>query len=204
MKLIEAVKLSGNPFIVPDCGRDTLPEFFKDMGFKVGAEIGAYRGEFSAKFCAVGLQMFVIDPWMGFVGQGRTQQVQSTQDGYYEAAKKNLAPYQNCFMIRKTSMDALSDFRDGSLDFVYIDGDHNFRHAAEDIYEWSKKVKRGGVVAGHDYFNTPSFARNVVCNVKSVLDSYVQAFDIKNWYIYKPEKGLDPNDKYYSWLFIKA
>ena len=201
--MIEAIKYEGSPFIIPDCGRDNLPQFFKEMGLKVGAEIGAYKGEFSAKFCKAGLYMYVIDPWLGFAGQGRTQQVQSTQDGYYEDAKRNLAPHQNCTIIRKASMDALTDFKDNSLDFTYVDGDHNFRHAAEDIYEWAKKVKIGGVVAGHDYFDTPFFARNVVCNVKAVLDAYVKAFNITNWYIYKPEKGVDPNDRYYSWFFIK-
>lgn len=204
MKLQDAIKQKGNPFIVPDCGRDTLPEFFKDMGFKVGAEIGAWRGEFSAKFCDAGLKMYVIDPWMPFSGQGRTQKLQEVQDGYYELAKKNLAPYSNYKIIRKTSMDALNDFVDGSLDFVYIDGDHSFRYAAEDLVEWTKKVRSGGIVAGHDYFNTLATAQNVVCNVKAVLDAYVLAFDIDNWYIYKPDdhKG-NPNDKYYSWLFIK-
>ncbi len=48
-------------------------------------------------------------------------------------------------------MDALEDFEDNSLDFVYIDGDHNFKHISEDIYEWTKKVRSGGIVSGHDY-----------------------------------------------------
>jgi hypothetical protein len=203
MEFLEAIKQIGSPFIIPDCPRTKLPDFFKEMGYKVGAEVGAYRGEFSAKFCAAGLKMYVIDPWMGFAGQGRTQQVQATQDGYFEDAKKALSPYPDCVIIKKTSMDALEDFKDGSLDFVFLDGDHNFRHAAEDIYEWAKKVRVGGVVAGHDYFDTPFFARNVVCNVKTVVDAYTKAFNITNWYIYKPDRSNDPNDRYYSWMWIK-
>lgn len=203
MKFIDAIKEKGNPFVIPDCGRDGLPKFFKEMGYKIGAEIGVYRGEFTEKFCKSGFEMYAIDPWLGFSGQGRTQQVQYTQDSYYEQAKKVLIPFNNCHIIRKTSMDALEDFKDESLDFVYIDGDHNFRHASEDIYEWSKKVRKGGIVSGHDYFNTPSFARNVVCNVGIVLDAYVKAFDIDNWYIYKPDNAIDPNDRYYSWFFLK-
>jgi len=155
------------------------------------------------KFCKAGLKVYGIDPWMSFKGQGRTQEVQYTQDGYYEDAKKILIPYKNCTIIRKTSMDALEYFEDGSLDWVYLDGDHNFRHAAADIYEWAKKVRSGGVVSGHDYFNTPSFARNVVCNVGIVVDAYTKAFDIENWYIYKPDKPKDTNDRYHSWMWVK-
>jgi len=203
MKLIEAIKNSGNPFIIPDCGRDSLPEFFKERGYNTGIEVGVLKGEFTEKFCKEGFKVYAVDPWIGFSGQGRTQKEQYVQDGYYEQAKKVLIPYKNCVIIRKTSMDALADFKDGSLDFCFIDGNHDFRHVAEDIFEWSKKVRVGGVVAGHDYWDTASFARNMVYNVKAVLDAYVKAFDITNWYIFKPEKSSDPNDKYYSWMFVK-
>jgi len=205
MKLIEAIKQNGNPFIIPDCGRDSLPEFFKEMGYKVGAEIGVLTGDFTEKFCRAGLKMYAIDPWMGFSGQGRHQNEQSVQDGYYEQAKKVLIPFKNCTIIRKTSMEALADFKNESLDFCYIDGDHDFRHTAEDIYEWTKKVKLGGVVSGHDYFNTAPFARNIVCNVKAIVDAYINLFEIENFYLIggsKTAKHGDP-DKYHSWFFIK-
>ena len=205
MTLLEAIKQKGKPFTIPDSSRNDLPQFFVDRGYKVGAEIGVYKGEFTKKFCEAGLKIFAIDPWMGFQGQGRTQQVQYTQDAYYEQAKKVLIPFENCSIIRKTSMDAVEDFKDGSLDFVYIDGDHNFRHAAEDIYEWAKKVRIGGIVSGHDYFCTPSFARNVVCQVKPVVDAYIKMMEIENFYLCgrtgKVEHG--GQDKYYSWFFIR-
>lgn len=203
MKFVEALKQKGAPFIIPDCSRSELPQFFKDIGYEVGAEIGAHKAEFTAEFCEVGLEMFVIDPWIGFSGQGRHQKEQAVQDDYFRIAMNNLEPYDKYRVLRKTSMDALEDVKDGSLGFIYIDGNHNFRHAAADIFEWSKKVKTGGIVAGHDYFDTASHARNVVCNVKAVLDAYTKAFDIDNWYIYKPDKPKNANDKVYSWLFIK-
>ena len=203
MTFTEAIKQSGNPFIIPDCGRDSLPEFFVEMGYKMGIEVGVLRGKFSERLCKTGLEVYAIDPWIGFSGQGRTQNEQHIQDGYYEQAKKTLAPYKNCTIMRKTSMDALTYFKDGSIDFCFIDGNHNFRHAAEDIFEWSKKVRVGGVVAGHDYCDTAPFARNIVCNVKAVLDAYIKVFDIPNWYIYRPEGATDPDDRCYSWMFFR-
>lgn len=204
MNLIDGIKLQGAPARIPDCSRDGLPQFFKEMGYEVGAEIGAHKGEFTEKFCVEGFKMYAIDPWIGFSGQGRDQQVQFVQDGYYEEAKRRLIPFETCVIVRKTSMEALGDFKDRSLDFVYIDGDHNFRHAAEDIYEWTKKVRVGGAVSGHDYFDTPHFARNIVCNVKAVVDAYTKAFDITNWFIFKPDNSSDPNDKYHSWMFFRT
>jgi len=203
MKLIDGLKQRGKPFIIPDCSRNGLPELFVQMGFRIGAEIGVYRGQFSEKFCIAGLKMYAIDPWMAFRGQGKHQRMQEVEDGYYAETVKRLAPYPDCTIIKKTSMEALDDFRDGSLDFVYIDGDHNFRHAAEDIFEWSKKVRAGGVVSGHDYWNTNYYARNLVCNVGVIVDAYTKAFIITNWYIYKPDNSRDPNDLKFSWLWKK-
>jgi len=181
--------------------RNHLPQFFVDKGFKVGAEIGVHRGFFTEKLCEVGLLIYGIDPWIPFWGQGRTQNKQEVQDDYYEDSKQRLSSFKNCTLIQKTSMDALEDFEDNSLDFVYIDGDHNFKHISEDIYEWTKKVRSGGIVSGHDYFNTIPEANNVLCHVKNVVDAYVKTFN-RELYIYGDEKG-EARERKLSWLFIK-
>ena len=36
------------------------------------------------------------------------------------------------------------------LDFVYIDGNHSFKHAKQDIEMWWEKLKPGGILCGHD------------------------------------------------------
>ena len=48
-------------------------------------------------------------------------------------------------------MDAVKDFDDESLDFVYIDGNHLYPAVKKDIDLWWPKVKAGGVMGGHDY-----------------------------------------------------
>ncbi len=203
MKLIDAIKLSNaekqneSPFNVPDCGRDELPEFFCEMGYVVGAEIGVYRGEFTEKFCKAGLQIYAIDPWLPFVGQGKSEQRQDMQDYNYDQAKKILSQYKNCTMVREYSMDALKHFEPKSLDFVYIDGDHRFRYIAEDISEWYAKVKNGGVIAGHDYYATTPSANNLICQVKPVVDAFIQTYGITNFYTF------GRSDRFLSWMFIK-
>jgi Methyltransferase domain len=39
----------------------------------------------------------------------------------------------------------------GSIDFVFIDGDHRYEGVKKDIDAWYPIVRSGGVIAGHDY-----------------------------------------------------
>lgn len=177
--------------------RNDLPKVFKDMGYKVGTEIGVYQGEFTKKFCEMGLKMYAIDPWAAYLGAGRSENKTDKQDLNYDIAQKTLSPYPDCKLIRKSSMDALEDFTDESLDFVYIDGDHRFRYIAEDLTEWYKKIKSGGAISGHDYFCTSPNANNVLCHVKHVVDAFVKTYELNNLYV------IGQNDKTPSWVIIK-
>jgi len=174
------------------------------MGFKVGAEIGVYKGAFTEKFCKAGLKIYAIDPWMAYQGAGRTQQEQARQDFLYGHTQRTLAPYKNCTIIRATSMEALKQFEDGSLDFVYIDGDHSFRHIAEDIAEWSIKIRSGGIVSGHDYFFYGPKVTRLVCQVGPVVDAYIKVMEIENFYSFGQIKNApDKDNRFPSWMFVK-
>ncbi len=199
MRLIDGVKLQGRPAVIHECPRESLPEFLVSQGYKVGAEIGVYKGAFTARFLQVGLKMFAIDPWMPFTGQGRSQHKQEVQDEIFNIAQVTLKPWTatgQCQIIRKASMEALANFRLGDLDFVYIDGNHEFPNGAQDLYEWNKIVRPGGVMSGHDYFNTPPHASNVLCHIKAVVDAYTGLYQIENWWVFG-------NPKYRSWMWIK-
>lgn len=51
------------------------------------------------------------------------------------------------------SIDAALLFPNFSIDFVMIDGGHDEASVRRDIGFWCPKVRRGGVIAGHDYLN---------------------------------------------------
>ena len=51
MKLRDAIKEKGNPFWIPDCTRDELPQFFVELDFKVGVEVGVSRGGNIVDYC---------------------------------------------------------------------------------------------------------------------------------------------------------
>ena len=208
MEIFKGIKqLKGNPVEIPDCSRLGLPEFFKQMGFKVGVEIGVYKGAFLEKFCEAGLEIYGIDPWRPYVDFDIEQDNRkSRQEFLYQHTKKALAPYDNVTLIRKLSMEALADFEDGSLDFVYIDGNHKLKYVTEDICEWSKKVKKGGVISGHDYVHPKRVeGRFNNLHAKFAVDAYVQAYRIKNWYLLgrqDPTVAGERRDRFRSWMWI--
>lgn len=197
MKFMDGIKLTGFPAIIPRTSRNHLPAFLVEMGYKVGAEIGVYKGEYTQKFCLAGLKMYGIDPWMHYPNYRRHSR-ETPQDVTYGIAQQSVKGF-DATLIRKTSMDALADFPDESLDFVYIDANHAFPYVAQDIYEWQRKVRKGGIISGHDYFNCnhhPYWLR--VCHVKYAVDVCVKLFGVETFYIF------GDRDRCPSWMWIKA
>lgn len=192
---------------IPDCKRRDLPKFFKEMGYKVGVEIGVYFGQFTKFLLNDDMRVYAIDPWLAYEDYhpGKVN-YQKRQNMIYENAKIRLKDYPNCKIIRKTSMEALKDFEDESIDFVYIDGHHGFKYVTEDIYEWSKKVRKGGIISGHDYTVSPYKDNDpFVLQVQYVIDAYTKAFQIKKWYVLGSLDFVEgeARDRCRSWMWIK-
>lgn len=49
------------------------------------------------------------------------------------------------------SVDVSAEFADESLDFVYLDDDHEYEGITRSLNAWYPKVKPGGVICGHDF-----------------------------------------------------
>jgi len=200
MKIKDGLKLPGRTVTIPDCDRNDLPEFMRQMGCRVGAEIGVDKGEYTEVLCQGGLYVYAIDPWVMY-----EDYFEPTTEDHYVIAKDRLAKY-DCRIIKRTSMEALQFFKDDSLDFVYIDGNHSFVYIAQDIYYWSKKVRKGGIVAGHDYYyHRAKDGNRFKMNVRHVVDCYVKAAGIKKLYILgsKEMRPGEKRDRYRSWFWIK-
>jgi hypothetical protein len=211
MRIIDGIKHTGTPFEIPDVGRRQLPGFFKQMGYKVGVEIGVQRGSFSRRLLRVGLEVYAVDPWLSYRDYHAFTGYQNHQDKVFTAAKENLKPWIDsgkCHMVRKKSMDAVGDFEDESLDFVYIDGHHGFKFVTEDIWAWSKKVRKGGVISGHDYaYGRWKELEPYVLQVKEVIDGWTQANRIFPWYVIGAKSKTKENerrDQYRSWMWFKG
>lgn len=205
MKLIEALSERGRPFEIPDASRDDLPALFTELGFKVGAEIGVYKGENLRLYCQAGLKMYGIDPWApSWVGQS-----QERAEYLYQKARRNLRPWLesgSLELLRMTSLEAAARFADESLDFVYIDGDHRFPAVAADLAAWTYKVKRGGIISGHDYQINRLDARDpMVTHVAPALWSWLGIIRQRHWYVIGRERAApgEKRDKYRSWFWVR-
>lgn len=190
MKLIDSLQLKGQPAEIPDCSRDDLPQFFVDLGHKVAAEIGVDRGEYSQKFCEADLKLYAIDPWQRYKDYEDTRD-QKHLDHLHDTTKKNLSQYPNYSIVRKTSIQAAETFADNSLDFVYIDRNHQLKYVIEDLVIWSKKVRVGGIISGHDYIYTNPQTQAGICHVIYAVNAFTRAYKIDNWYLLGRKERLE-------------
>lgn len=172
--------------------RDDLAKLFAELGFKVGVEIGVERANYSEVLCKANPSMLLygVDPLIPYHGY-REHVSKEKMDGFYEEVVSKMSEH-NFKHVRKFSLDAVKDFKDGSLDFVYIDGNHDFQNTTNDIVEWSKKVRKGGIIAGHDYNRNKK--KDYRCHVKDVVQGYTYALDIKPYFI--------TSDKSPSWFWV--
>ena len=56
-------------------------------------------------------------------------------------------------LVQGYSLEVAEKIPDGSLDFVFIDGDHSFEAVRDDVRVWERKVRPGGMISGHDLFD---------------------------------------------------
>jgi hypothetical protein len=59
--------------------------------------------------------------------------------------------HESITLFAMYSVQAASLIADGSLGMVYIDAEHSYQSVKEDILLWRPKIKKGGILAGHDY-----------------------------------------------------
>ncbi len=128
----------------------------------IGLEIGVHDG-WHALDMMENLpidKLYLIDPWMSYEeyyeSVGNPRKTQKALDERMRVAQKILKKYgDKVKFIRKLSDDALSDFKDESLDFIYIDGNHQYEFVKKDVENYYPKVKKGGVIGGDDYTHSP-------------------------------------------------
>jgi Methyltransferase domain len=109
----------------------------------IGVELGVAEGVFSERMMASGR----FAKFMGVDMYADSHDV-----AQYKRTLKRLGLWSNYKLLRMRFDEAFDLFDDDSLDFVYVDGyAHGGEEGGETIFEWFKKVKIGGVIAGDDY-----------------------------------------------------
>lgn len=149
----------------------------------VGVEIGVARGD-NAKNILETLpvqKLYLVDPYMLYL---EDEILIMTYKDYFSTAKKKLLKFKGKVkFILKYSLEAIDSIPD-NLDFVYIDGNHNYEFVKKDIELYYPKVRRSGVIGGHDFtakFNGLCRAVNEFIN-ENKLKKYTKNAD---WWIVK-------------------
>ena len=198
------IKVTPAPLLtIPDgkgMSRNDLYKVFNQMGFKVGCEVGVWQGDNAVAMLQSipNLKLYLVDPYANYplIRKPRGEDRIAHAKG---RAIRHTAQYDRVF-IEKMSEDAAKEIPDDSLDFVYIDGEHTYDFVLLDIILWSRKVRRGGVVSGHDYYSD----RRHKIGVREAVDDYVKFHGLE---LHLTEAKCEPIPKhgrnFPSWYWVK-
>jgi len=140
-----------SPIRVMGFQRTHLYSLYHTLGYTKGAEIGVRWGKNAIDMCEAipSLDLIAIDPWCDYSDVDKIL-TDEKHERMFKKAQTVLAPYNITFM-RMKSMDAVVHVQPESLDFIYIDGNHCFDYIMEDLIEWTRKVRKDGMISGHDF-----------------------------------------------------
>ena len=193
-----------SPIEIPNQGREMLGDLFRELNYKEGAEIGVEAGRFSFQLLSrnPSMTLHCIDPWQSYDGYIDPINLKDLP-GTMQVAKDRLKGL-NANFIQDFSMRAVRSFADNSLDFVYIDGNHNLPYVMNDIIQWHKKVRVGGIVAGHDYVRGHK-DRPTILRVVEAVNWYTELKPIPIWFLIGTKAKIDGQirDNSRSWMWVK-
>ena len=194
---------SGQAKTVPGMTRQHLYRLFNELGFKKGAEVGLFRGRNArTMFREIpGLKLYGIEPYDDQPTSTRHKTVPRYERNRNSATGR--LRHWDMTIIEKFSEIAVQDIPYDSLDFVYIDGDHSYDYVMLDIILWTRRVRPGGIVAGHDYIDKNGYRHAFDINVKEAVDDYTRIHNINNWYLTDPTVSPNKSDRCPSWFFQK-
>lgn len=184
--------------IAPKIGAQTIPKKTRPFTIFVknkfnnkslmGAEIGVSRG-INALNILQNLNMeklFLIDPYEAYITTSNKLFSKVEVNKNLGHAKGILAKYNDVvqFILLRSS-EAVTKIPD-DLDFIYIDGCHRYEAVKADIEKYWQKVRKGGVIGGHD-FNTVFYLGVIKAVMEFVTNQNLNlqvSFD--DWWVVKP------------------
>lgn len=140
--------------------RDQLPTLFNLRNYTgKGLEVGVFEGYFASILNKAKTQYHGVDTWQ-----------KSNKD---EVQKKILGSvFFEANSIDPDFIQKLGDY--APFDWIYLDGDHTYKHVRAELDLYWDLVRPGGILCGHDYVVTgehpsqPGF----VYGVKQAVDEF--------------------------------
>jgi len=129
-------------------------------------------------------KLYLIDPYQSYDEEGIPSAY--NLDLNKNIAEKRLKKFKDKIVwIRKESVKAPKDIPE-KIDYVYIDGNHDYEHVKEDIETYFPKLSRGGVLAGHDIENglTPNHDGVIKAVVEFATNNNLKLyFHAPDWWV---------------------
>lgn len=123
-----------------------------------GAELGVASGEFSRDILNWGIaKLYCVDAWQNLNQKGDGGFPQEWHEDNFRKAKDLLKQFgDRAILLRGLTYQMASHIEYNSLGFINIDADHSYEGVTLDINSWWPNLKRGGVMAFHD-FQEPAY-----------------------------------------------
>lgn len=109
-------------------------------------EIGAWLGDATIEFAKRFDHVITVDPFVSGIGDITNN---FDMEAVYKVFLDNIRDYSNITHWRNYSDEILSKVK--TISVVYIDALHDYESVKKDIQVWSKKLRKGGFLCGHDF-----------------------------------------------------
>ena len=121
------------------------------------AEIGVWKSSLAKRLLKNAgdkvSEYWAIDRWNLLpreYGRMHNRTMENWDEMYWYACSLSIW-FPQLHVARMDSEDAAKLFPDGYFDLVFIDSDHYYEAVKKDIPLWLPKVRKGGILSGHDY-----------------------------------------------------
>ena len=144
-------------------------------------EIGAHMGESTMLFASTGMfeTIYVIEPFDGMEAFNTTEEM--GWDKVKEEFDINTRYFDNIKVYPTYSYKVPHKFEDASLDFIYMDAEHDYDSISRDLDLYLPKLKPNGIIAGHDY--NEAYWPGVVKAVDERFGDKVHEFMDTSWIV---------------------
>lgn len=162
-----------------------------------GIEIGVQRGEFSKILLDTTelKKIILLDKWEKYEGYNDYANVsQRMQDYLYNLVKARFKGEDRITVIKADAATAHEGFFNDFFDFIYHDANHTYEFVKQQLEAWYPKLKKGGIMAGHDYFDG-NYELLGIFGVKQAVDEFAAVHGLKI------ETTNEEEGK--SWWFVK-
>jgi hypothetical protein len=154
-------------------------DIIRNTGSTQILEIGVYRGEFAAGLLATCNEIrkyYLLDPWRNLLDWNKPANKDDASFNAFleETRERTEFAADKRVILRGKTTEVIDQLEDGSLDLVYIDGDHTLKGISIDLLSAWKKVRPGGWIGGDDF--TPSIWQHSTKYEPSMIFPYAVYF----------------------------